>query len=108
MYFPRVPVGRYKSTSVATCHGAAKARTQFVTVKEKTLEGTVSQAEWRQIHRGMTRVQVARIVGNNGRDPFRWDGQLTVTYDMMPFWLWSIISYRNGRVLEKHWNVGHD
>ena len=108
MYFPRVPVGQYKSRTVAKCHGVAKTRIQFVTVKEKTLRGTVSKAEWRRIHRGMTRARVSRIVGSSGRDPFRWDGKLTVTYDMMPFWRWSIISYRNGRVVDKHWNVGHD
>jgi len=108
MYFPRVPVGEYLSESSATCRRVTRTRSEVVTVEEKTLEGTVSRAEWDQIRRGMTRVEVADIVGSNGRDPFRWDGRLGVTYDMMPFWRWSLINYRNGRVVEKHWNVGHD
>lgn len=108
MYFPRVPVGTYESTTTGKCRKVEKTRVQTVTVKEKTLDGTVSRGEWVQIRRGMTRAQVADIVGNAGRDPFRWDGKLTVTYDMMRFWRWSLISYRDGRVVEKLWNVAHD
>ena len=108
MYFPRVPVGTYKSTTTARCHRNEKTRVETVTIKEKTLDGTVSRAEWRQIRRGMTRAEVADIVGSGGRDPSRGDGKLTVTYDMMKFWRWSLISYREGRVVDKYWNVGHD
>jgi hypothetical protein len=56
----------------------------------------------------MTRAQVAEIVGSDGRDPFRYAGKVSITYDLMAFWQWSIIEYRGGRVVAKHWNVGHD
>ncbi len=108
MYFPRVPVGVYRSETTAWCHGVSKSRTQRLSVVEKTLAGTVSRAEWRRIHRGMTRDQVAHVVGNNGRSPSRWAGKVSVIYDMMRFWAWSTVSYRHGRVVAKYWNPGHD
>ena len=72
------------------------------------MDGTVSRAEWQRIKRGMTRAEVAAIVGSDGRDPFRYAGRVTVTYDLMAFWKWSLIEYRGGRVTAKYWNVGHD
>jgi hypothetical protein len=108
MHFPRVDVGRYKSRTVATCDAVTTQSTHGLRVKEKTRAGTVSHGEWQQIRRGMTRAKVAAIVGNNGRDATRWNGRTTVTYDMMPFWRWSQIVYRNGRVVAKYWDVGHD
>ena len=108
MYFPRVRVGTYESSTTGRCRTVEKTRVETVTIEEKTLDGTVSRGEWVQIRRGMTRAQVAGIVGNPGRDPSRWDGKLTMTYDMMRFWRWSFITYRDGRVVDKLWNVAHD
>jgi hypothetical protein len=45
----------------------------------------VSGTEWWEIRCGMTRAEVADIVGDHGRDGFRWDRKLTLTYDIMPF-----------------------
>lgn len=106
--FPRVRVGGYTSTTTMKCRTTSFARTQQVRVGQKTRASTVSRGEWNQIRRGMTRAQVARIVGTDGRDRFRWDGKLSLTYDMMAFWRWSLVTYRHGRVVEKSWNVGHD
>lgn len=108
MHFPRVEVGRYKSRTIATCDDVTIASTHELRMKEKTRGGTVSKREWRKIRQGMTRAKVAAIVGNNGRDATRWNGRTTVTYDMMPFWRWSQIDYRNGRVVAKYWDVAHD
>lgn len=107
-YFPRVPVGEYRSETLGTCRGVQNSRSQKLDVAEKTVDGTVSRAEWRRIQRGMTRAQVAEIVGSDGRDPFRYAGKVSVTYDLMAFWQWSVIEYRGGRVVAKYWNVGHD
>lgn len=107
-YFPRVPVGTYKSETNGKCRGVENSRSQQLIVAEKTTDGTVSRDEWNQIRNGMTRADIARIVGSDGRDPFRYAGTVSVTYDLMGFWQWSIIEYRNGRVAAKYWNVGHD
>jgi len=56
----------------------------------------------------MTRADVAAITGTDGRDGFRYDGKLTVTYDLMEIWAWSSISYRDGHVVAQAWNVAHD
>lgn len=108
MHFPRVAVGRYRVRTVATCRGTSARKVDTVRVREKTYNGTVSRSEFRRVTRGMTRAQVAEIIGNDGRDPFRYNGVTTRTYDMMAFWSWSIIRYRDGRVVDKFWDVGHD
>jgi hypothetical protein len=108
MYFPRVEPGDYRSKTTVRCRTQSKTRTHRVHVDEKTSAETVSRAEWRQIRRGMTRARVANTVGNPGRDPFRYGGKTVLTYDMMPFWRWSLVTYRDGRVVSKSWNVGHD
>lgn len=108
MYFPRVEPGEYRSKTSVKCRAQSLTRTHFVHVGEKTAAETVSRTEWRQIRRGMTRARVANIVGTDGRDPFSYAGKTIFTYDMMPFWRWSLVTYRNGRVVSKTWNVGHD
>jgi hypothetical protein len=108
MAFPRVPTGRYRVVTVARCGESRGRQVERLAVREKTLDGTVSRAEFRQVRRGMTRARVARIVGNDGRDPWSYRGRTTRTYDMMAFWRWSLITYRDGRVVRKMWDVGHD
>jgi hypothetical protein len=105
MGFPRVEVGRYRVTTAATCRGTTRTREQNVTVREKAPRTTVSRAEWRRIKRGMTVERVRRIVGYAGESMPGSTGRI---YDMMPFWRWSVVDYRNGRVVSKMWNVGHD
>lgn len=108
MEFPRLPVGDYRSRTVATCDGARASDVDQVSIRQKTRRSTLSRPEFRRIERGMTPSQVRRLVGNPGRDPFRWDGKRTLTYDNMAFWRWSLVTYRDGRVVEKYWDVGHD
>ena len=108
MRFPRLPVGDYRSRTVARCDGASARDVRRVSIGQKTHLSTVSRSEFRRIERGMTPRQVRRIVGNPGRDPFRYGGRRTLTYDNMAFWRWSLVSYRDGRVVAKHWDVGHD
>jgi hypothetical protein len=108
LYFPRVPVGHYKSVTTAWCPTSKANRTQFLTVREKTADTTVSKAEFNQIHRGMTTTKVRQIVGYPGVFGFGYSGNTSRTYDMMPFWRWALITYRNGRVVGKMWDVAHD
>lgn len=107
-WFPRLVVGEFKATTTVRCAGYTRVRTQRVEIEQKTHESTVSRAEWRRVRVGMSRERVARVVGTDGRDPFRYGGRSTRTYDNMPFWAWSNIAYRNGRVVEKYWQPGHD
>ncbi len=107
-YFPRVEAGRYESTTVATCGDVTLESTHELRVKEKTRAGTVSKGEWKKIRKGMTRAKVKAIVGSNGRDASTVGKKTTVTYDMMPFYRWSHVVYRNGKVVDKEWNVAHD
>jgi hypothetical protein len=106
--FPRVGVGEYKVITVATCRGHKRTRTELVTVSEKTTDRTVSPREWRKIKRGMKVERVRRIVGYNGTYGGRFQGEVTRTYDMMGFWRWSLVTFRDGRVAFKNWNVDHD
>lgn len=108
MHFPRFAPGRYTVRTTAWCRGNRDVRTQTVRIREKTPRGTVSRSEFDRVRRGMTRSQVRAVIGNDGRDPFTYRGQTTRTYDMMAFWCWSIISYRDGRVVSKAWNTPHD
>jgi hypothetical protein len=106
--FPRVEVGQYEVRTRATCGTTTRRWTDTVRVEEKTPERTVSRAEWRKIKRGMTVDRVAQIVGYRGVRGGRHAGTVTRTYDMMRFWRWSVIEYREGRVVYKRWNVDHD
>jgi hypothetical protein len=107
--FPRAAVGDYKIRTVARCSGNKKVRTEYVTVEEKTRQRTISRAEFRQIERGMTRVEVREIVGYGGTAAgTSWQGQRLRTYDMMAFWAWVLIEYRDGRVASKTWDIDHD
>lgn len=108
VHFPRVSVGSYRSVTSATCRGNTTKRTNIAHVEEKTRARTVSRAEFRRVHRGMTRGQVAEAVGFRPSDCSRFGNAVTCQYDMMAFWSWSIVEFRNGRVHQKFWNVGHD
>jgi hypothetical protein len=108
LFFPRVATGTYEARTTVRCAGVRRVRKEKFAIREKTLEGTMSRAEFDAIVRGMSRADVATIVGNSGRDPFTYGGSTQVTYDNMPFWAWSTISYRNDRVVEKAWQVAHD
>ena len=107
-YFPRVRVGHYKSVTTAWCGTAKATRTQLLTVREKALSTTISRAEFQKIRRGMSRVRVSTIVGYDGRFAGSYAGRTMRIYDMMAFWRWAEISYRNGRVVSKMWDVAHD
>lgn len=106
--FPRVAVGTYTSETTAWCGRHRAVRTQTLLVKQKTARTTVSPAEFRRIHRGMTAARVRHIVGYRGAYSWRWSGKTSRTYDMMAFWRWAQVVYRDGRVVEKYWDVGHD
>ena len=108
VYFPRVKVGTYRSTTTAWCRTNKATRTQAVRVTEKTLQTTISRAEFRRIKRGMSRDRVRHIVGYPGLDAGTYAGEATRNYDMMAFWRWASITYRDGRVVRKAWDVDHD
>ena len=109
MAFPRVEVGRYEVRTTGTCGTTTKTWVETVRVREKTPERTVSRAEWRRIKRGMTVERVRQIIGYNGEVyRYGYGGRTSHRYDMMPFWRFSIVEYRNGRVVSKMWNVDHD
>lgn len=105
--FPRAAVGDYQIRTVAWCRGNRLSRTEVVTVKEKTPRRTISRAEFDQIRRGMTRERVREIVGYDGEFAGRYRGTFR-TYDMMAFWAWASVLYRDGRVARKYWDVDHD
>lgn len=108
VHFPRVPVGVYRSTTTARCHGARLTRTHTVRVLQKTPATTISRAEFRRIHRGMTRARVRHVVGFDGTACWTYARRTTCSYDMMPFWAWANVTYRDGRVVAKDWDVDHD
>ncbi len=107
-YFPRVWVGSYVVKTTAWCGDVKADRTERVSVVEKTAESTISRAEFDSVRRGMSPTDVVAIVGNPGRDRFKYDGEVGVTDDMMAFWAWAILTYRDGRLVAKFWDVGHD
>jgi hypothetical protein len=108
MASPRVAVGTYTSRTTAWCGTHKAIRTETLVVKQKTARTTISMAEFRSIRRGMTTDQVRDIIGYHGRYAGRWAGKTSRVYDMMAFWRWSQIAYRDGRVAAKYWNVPHD
>jgi hypothetical protein len=106
--FPRVAVGTYTSRTTAWCGRHQAVRTQTVLVKQKTARTTISRAEFRSIHRGMTAAKVGDIVGYRGTPAGHWAGKSFRVYDMMAFWRWTQIVYRDGRVVAKYRDVEHD
>lgn len=108
VHFPRVDVGRYHSRTTAWCRGDRTSRVHRLEVVEKTYRRTVSRREFRKVQRGMTRVQVREAVGFGGRDCSAYRGRRTCVYDMMPFWRWSLITFEDGGVVSKIWDVDHD
>lgn len=108
LFFPRVRTGTYEVATSAWCSGTKKTRKQSVTIEEKTYESTVSRAEFDAVELGMSFNEVTAIIGFEGRDPGTYSGETSYTYDNMSFWDWSIITFRNDRVIRKHWKVGHD
>lgn len=106
--FPRVAVGTYTSRTTAWCGSHRAVRTQTVVVKQKTARTTISRAEFTGIHRGMSVARVRDIVGYRGKDAGQWAGKSSRIYDMMAFWRWTQIVYRDGHVVAKYWDVAHD
>lgn len=107
MYFPRVAVGRYVLSTTAKCGRATARRTETVRVKRKTARTTMSIREFRRIKRGMNTKQVTRIVGSKGHNS-RYGNELVRQYDLMQFWQYGSVTFRNGRVVRKSWKFGHD
>ncbi|NPC97834.1 hypothetical protein [Nocardioides sp. zg-DK7169] len=108
MRFPRLKVGTYASFAVVKCGSSRTARRDRFTIHQKTRRSTISRAEFTRIKDGMTLRQVRAIVGNRGVWPFTYDGTTSRTFHQMRFWAWSIIRFKNGRVVDTWWNVGHD
>ena len=106
--FPRVEVGTYTSRTVARCRDRKKVRIQTVTVKQKTARTTISRSEFRHIRRGMTPEDVRDIVGYRGRFAGGIGAKKFRNYDLMRSWRWTSITYRDGVVRDKYWNVDHD
>ncbi len=108
MYFPRVRVGAYRSKTTAWCRGERLTRTHTVRVAQKTPATTISRAEFRRIRRGMTRARVRNMLGLDGKACWKYAARTTCNYDMMAFWAWATVTYRDGRVVAKQWDVDHD
>jgi hypothetical protein len=108
IHFPRVAVGSYRSTTTAWCRDNRERRVSTVRVWQKTAANTMSKAEFRHIKRGMAPDRVRRIVGYSGRAAGSYGGEKMRAYDIMPFWRWTVIVYRDGEVVRKYWNVDHD
>lgn len=79
-------------------------RRQSLTVKEKALETRISRAEFRGIRRGMSRARVDQIVGYDGRSAGAFGARPMRNYDMMAFWRWAMITYSDGRLVNKMWD----
>lgn len=107
-HFPRVDVGRYRSRTTAWCRGNRSSRVHQVRVGQKTYKKTISRREFRQVRRGMTLAQVREVVGFRGKDCSVHSGGRTCVYDMMAFWRWSFITFKDGEVVSKLWDVAHD
>lgn len=107
LYFPRVAVGRYELSTEARCGTRSAQRVEVVRVHEKTARTTMSWKEFRQIRRGMTPTRVSRIVGYSGRGG-RYGNQMWRTFDLMAFWQYGSVEFRNGRVVRKDWKFDHD
>ncbi len=108
VHFPRVDVGTYRSRTTAWCNGNKASRVHEVDVDQKTYKKTVSRREFRKVRRGMTRSEVREVVGFRGKDCSAYNGRRTCVYDMMAFWRWSFITFKDGEVVSKLWDVGHD
>ena len=108
MHFPRVDAGRYRSRTTAWCRGNRTSRVHRIRVAQKTHKRTVSRPEFNRVERGMTRLEVREAVGFGGRDCSAYNGRRTCVYDMMPFWRWSFITFKDGGVVSKLWDVAHD
>jgi hypothetical protein len=106
--FPRVEPGHYISYAVARCGDARATRRQGLEVLQKTAETTISRAEFKEIKDGMTRRQVKGIVGYGGKSLGDYENEHGRSYDLMPFWRWSIVVFTDGLVTDKLWDVAHD
>ena len=105
---PRYTVGRYRVTLSATCGTHRSRKTETVRIRQKTAATTVSRAEFKRIHRGMTEAQVAQIVGYHGLAGRPHGGISSHQYDNMRFWRFSFVDFRDGRVVSKYWDLPHD
>ena len=110
MYFPRVAVGRNRSKTTAWCRGEKNAypRPHGSSRAEDTRHERSRGQSPRHVHRGMSRAQVRDVVGFDGKACWAYSGRTSCNYDMMSFWAWATITYRDGRVVEKQWDVDHD
>lgn len=106
--FPRVEPGHYTSYAVARCGDVKASRRQDLEVLQKTAETTMSRAEFRAIKDGMTRREVKQIVGYGGKSAGHYKNEHGRTYDLMPFWHWTMVVFTDGLVTDKYWDVPHD
>lgn len=77
-------------------------------IEHKTARTTMSSAELKQIKTGMTQREVKRVVGYNGRSGGKYAGTVSRTYDSMPCWSCSSVTFRGGRVITKSYDFDHD
>jgi hypothetical protein len=103
----RVPPGTYRSRTAVTCGRSRVVRRHVLVVERKTPEGTVSRAEFDAVQLGMTRAQMAAVLGLEGSCTT--DGGITTCqFDQMALWPWVLITLEGDVVIAKDWNVGHD
>jgi len=104
----RYPVGRYRVTTTATCGTHHATNRSTVRIGQKTAATTISRTEFRRLRRGMTRAQVTRIVGSQGPTYQEGNGRTSTSFDLMPFWRFTFLGFRDGRLVSKWWDVAHD
>lgn len=102
--------GYYRVATTIECrHGVSRTFAQRARIRQKTHATTMSWQEFNRIRRGMTFRKVTRILGGyEGRSGGRYNGQVSRTYESMPFWSLSDVTFRRGRVVSKAYNFGHD
>ena len=106
--FPRVEPGHYTSFAVARCGDVKAERRQDLEVVQKTPETTMSRAEFKAIKDGMTRRDVKEIVGYGGKSAGNYKNEHGRTYDLMPFWHWTMLVFTDGLLTDKYSDVPHD
>lgn len=104
--FLRVPVAHYRSRTVASCGDVTESRTERVVVWQKNARNTISQAEFNRLRKGMTRAEVARIVGYPGQAGPSYPRYDVQVYDHLEFAAQAQIDFRNDKAVHLFWLTG--
>lgn len=103
----QVRPGRYRTITKATCNDHTWSTTATLRVGQKTKAETVSPKEFAAIKDDMTPKQVKKAVKRAPSDCAvnDWDSSTTCTYDLMGLGQIATVTYIDGYVVSKEWNV---